>query len=237
MNSPSNRASKPRLLAIDCATLPASVAVLGVGHEAIEIVHDEHQRADAWVGTAVQACLQQTDLDLDDIDGFAACIGPGTFTGIRVGIATALGLAAPRALPVCGVRSLDALALLGSSSDATPGSGIRRDIRARRQTRRAAAESPLGADGMRRARGRPGNRRPRRPDRPHRLRRCAGRRPIGARDRHPTRCRRWPTGAARLAGGPRRAAGLARCGARLHPSARRPSAAQSAARSPPQTVV
>lgn len=106
------------LLAIDCATLPASVAVVCSDGATHEIVHRDEQRADAWVGPAVQRCLQQGGVRMQDIDGFAACVGPGTFTGIRVGIATALGYAAPRGLPVCGVRSVDALALLGADRNA-----------------------------------------------------------------------------------------------------------------------
>ena len=106
------------LLAIDCATLPASVAVVSTDGATHELVHRDEQRADAWVGPAVQVCLQQSGVGLEDIDGFAACVGPGTFTGIRVGIATALGYAAPRGLPVCGVRSVDALAMLGADRGA-----------------------------------------------------------------------------------------------------------------------
>ncbi len=108
----------PRILAIDCATVPASVATLAADGSTRQVVHRDERRADAWVGTAVRECLDGLGLDLEAIQGFAACIGPGTFTGIRVGIATALGLAAPRDLPVCGVRSVDALALLGTERGA-----------------------------------------------------------------------------------------------------------------------
>ncbi len=103
----------PRLLAIDCATLPASVAVVTHDGTLAESVHDDDRRADAWLGAAIEACLGHASLDIDRIDGFAVSVGPGTFTGIRVGIATALGLAAPVALPVAGILTLDALALIG----------------------------------------------------------------------------------------------------------------------------
>ncbi len=103
-----------RIVAIDCATLPASVAVIGTDGTGCVVVHRDEQRADAWIGPAIEACLDECGAELATIDGFAACVGPGTFTGIRVGTATALGLAAPNGLSVCGVRSLDALALLGA---------------------------------------------------------------------------------------------------------------------------
>ena len=103
----------PHLLAIDCATLPASVAVVTHEGTLAESVHGDDHRSDAWVGGAIETCLARADLGIDRVDGFAVSVGPGTFTGIRVGIATALGLAAPHALPVAGIITLDALALIG----------------------------------------------------------------------------------------------------------------------------
>jgi len=106
---------RPRLLAVDCATIPASIAVLNGNVTACELVHDDDRRSDAWLGTAIERCLAESDLGFDGLDGLAASVGPGTFTGIRVGIATCLGLAAPLGLPVAGVRTLDALATIGRS--------------------------------------------------------------------------------------------------------------------------
>lgn len=103
----------PRLLAIDCATLPASVAIVTHEHTLAESAHDDDRRSDAWLGGAIEACLARASLSIEQLDGFAVSVGPGTFTGIRVGIATALGLAAPHGLPVAGIITLDALALIG----------------------------------------------------------------------------------------------------------------------------
>ena len=103
----------PLLLAIDCATLPASVAVVTHVGTLAESVHDDDRRSDAWLGSGIESCLARASLSIDHIDGFAVSVGPGTFTGIRVGIATALGLAAPHGLPVAGIITLDALALIG----------------------------------------------------------------------------------------------------------------------------
>ncbi|MGD8328168.1 MAG: tRNA (adenosine(37)-N6)-threonylcarbamoyltransferase complex dimerization subunit type 1 TsaB [Acidobacteriota bacterium] len=104
----------PLLLSLDCATLPASVALLDGTGLLCETAQDDERRADAWLGLAVEHCLDEIGVDVGDLAGVAVCVGPGTFTGIRVGIATALGLAAPSALPVAGVTSLDALALIGT---------------------------------------------------------------------------------------------------------------------------
>lgn len=51
-----------------------------------------------------------TKIDLKDIDAFACCIGPGSFTGIRIGIATVKGLALSLNKPVIGISSLENLA-------------------------------------------------------------------------------------------------------------------------------
>lgn len=58
---------------------------------------------------------------LSDLNLIAAGIGPGSFTGIRIGLATALGLAQSLKLPFSGISGLDALALQVSFLEATVG--------------------------------------------------------------------------------------------------------------------
>jgi tRNA threonylcarbamoyladenosine biosynthesis protein TsaB len=59
----------------------------------------------------VEALLAASGLELTDIDGFAAAVGPGAFTGLRVGVATVKGLALATGKPVCGFSSLAMLAM------------------------------------------------------------------------------------------------------------------------------
>ena len=73
---------------------------------------------DAWLNPAIDLCLERATIDLDRLSGVAVTVGPGRFTGIRVGIATCLGLAAPRRLPVCAIQTLEALAEIGGASAA-----------------------------------------------------------------------------------------------------------------------
>jgi len=58
----------------------------------------------------VDALLRQAGAHTRELDGIAVGIGPGSFTGVRIGLATARGLALALGVPVAGVSTLDALA-------------------------------------------------------------------------------------------------------------------------------
>ncbi|MFQ5905277.1 MAG: tRNA (adenosine(37)-N6)-threonylcarbamoyltransferase complex dimerization subunit type 1 TsaB [bacterium] len=58
----------------------------------------------------VDAVLERADSTFDHVDGVAVSVGPGSFTGLRVGLATAKGLCLSRSLPLAAVPTLDALA-------------------------------------------------------------------------------------------------------------------------------
>lgn len=60
---------------------------------------------------AIDRVLSEVHLKLNEIDGIAISIGPGSFTGLRIGLAAVKGLAFAAKLPVVTVPSLDALAL------------------------------------------------------------------------------------------------------------------------------
>ncbi|MDM8553058.1 tRNA (adenosine(37)-N6)-threonylcarbamoyltransferase complex dimerization subunit type 1 TsaB [Desulfobacterales bacterium HSG2] len=58
----------------------------------------------------IQTALGLAGLTISEVDGFAVAKGPGSFTGLRIGISTVKGLAAASGKPVVGVSNLDALA-------------------------------------------------------------------------------------------------------------------------------
>lgn len=63
-----------------------------------------------FLAPAIRFCLEQAGLSMPDVAGVAVSLGPGLFTGMRVGIATAQMLAHARGLPVVGQNSLDLVA-------------------------------------------------------------------------------------------------------------------------------
>lgn len=63
---------------------------------------------------AIGGILKKAGLTIADLDGFAVGLGPGSFTSLRVGLATVKGLAFATGKPVAGVPSLDVLALNGA---------------------------------------------------------------------------------------------------------------------------
>jgi tRNA threonylcarbamoyladenosine biosynthesis protein TsaB len=93
------------ILAFDTATDVATSALVDDG----EVLGERCSRA-ATVLEDLDALLRQASAQTRDIDGLAVGTGPGSFTGVRVGLATARGLALALGVPVAGVSTLDAIA-------------------------------------------------------------------------------------------------------------------------------
>lgn len=94
-------------LCLDAAT---STAVLGLFRDGQELSSRRlpGARGDVLPDLLAQ-CLAEAGLVPSDIDEVACGVGPGSFTGIRIALATALGFAFRRGLPVRGVSSLQAV--------------------------------------------------------------------------------------------------------------------------------
>lgn len=98
-----------RILALDTATEACSVALWNDGeiHSLFEICPREHTQR---ILPMVQQVLADSGLTLKDLDALAFGQGPGSFTGVRIGIGIAQGLALGADLPLLGVSSLAAMA-------------------------------------------------------------------------------------------------------------------------------
>lgn len=99
-----------KFLAID--TSDARLIAAAVNGEKIAIKRDASpaQTHSVYLMPKIEEALQEAGMGLEDCDFVACTVGPGSFTGIRIGIATAKGLCFARNLPALGVTSFDALA-------------------------------------------------------------------------------------------------------------------------------
>lgn len=105
-------------LGIDTSTPRGGIALVGGGVVRAEINFDGFVSPSRRLLASIHFVLDTTRVRLADLAGVAVTVGPGSFTGIRVGLATARGLALATGLPVVGVSTLAALAAAaGGSAD------------------------------------------------------------------------------------------------------------------------
>ncbi len=98
------------ILALDTATASFGAALVDHGEVASGargISSGSHAR---HLMGAIDDCLKSSGLTINEIDGLAVTVGPGSFTGLRIGISTAKALASALGKPVAGVSTLMALA-------------------------------------------------------------------------------------------------------------------------------
>ncbi len=98
------------ILAIDTSSAWCSVA-LSLGDQAPELRHEAVSAgASQLLLPWIESLLSNAKLSFNDLDAIAVGIGPGAFTGVRLGVAAVQGLAVASKLPVISVCSLDAIA-------------------------------------------------------------------------------------------------------------------------------
>jgi len=139
-----------RVLSIDTSTPRGSVALLEDRTLVAELRLHSLETHSARLLTSIDFLLQTTNWKLGDLELIVAGIGPGSFTGIRIGVSSALGLAQALAIPFAGVSGLDALAhvpqgfdgKMGVAMDAQRGQVYYADYRCRRG-RAARVGKPL----------------------------------------------------------------------------------------------
>ena len=97
------------VLAIDAAS-PTPAVALAAGQEVTEEALPLDRRASEDLLPAIQRVLQRSGRALKECERLAVCAGPGSFTGLRVGIASAWGLARALGCPLESVSTLEAMA-------------------------------------------------------------------------------------------------------------------------------
>jgi tRNA threonylcarbamoyladenosine biosynthesis protein TsaB len=98
------------VLALDTSTTGGSCAVTRDGVILRESQGDPARPHDTRLPGELQALLDDARIPLQEVDVYAVATGPGSFTGVRIGIATMQGLAFAMGKPLIGVSTFDALA-------------------------------------------------------------------------------------------------------------------------------
>ncbi len=104
------------VLGVDSSTMAEGIAlaegdrVLGEVNSHLPATHSER------LLPAIRALLERLSLRIGQVDGFAVTLGPGSFTGVRIGIATVQGLALSCGRPAVGISTLEALAWWGGAT-------------------------------------------------------------------------------------------------------------------------
>ena len=101
----------PILLTIQTASPAGSIALTAGDHLLAEFSLDVRKTPTEWLLQSIEALLHKTDIKQADLDGIAVVQGPGSFTGLRVGLATAKGLSLAAGCPLLGISSLRCLAM------------------------------------------------------------------------------------------------------------------------------
>lgn len=107
-----------RILAVECSTKPVSAAVISDGEiisyafSNVKLTHSQ------TLFPIIESTLKAAKITFSDIEAIGVATGPGSFTGLRIGIACAKGLAEPRNLKCAGVSTLLAAAYAFRGEDA-----------------------------------------------------------------------------------------------------------------------
>ncbi|MEI3062120.1 MAG: tRNA (adenosine(37)-N6)-threonylcarbamoyltransferase complex dimerization subunit type 1 TsaB [Oscillospiraceae bacterium] len=132
------------ILAFESSAKAASVALCRDGHLVSQYSQCSGLTHSRTLLPMAEDMLKNAELTIGDIDAFAVAHGPGSFTGIRIGVSTVKGLAWASDKPCVGVSTLEAMAWHGVSAGGyicpvmdAPQSGLQRHIQNRRRPARA----------------------------------------------------------------------------------------------------
>ena len=99
-----------KILGIDTSTSCGSVGLIDGDSVIAEYLLDIPTTHSESLLSSIEYVLEQSRCPIETLDGWAISLGPGSFTGLRIGVSTIKGLAFATEKPVAGVPTLDALA-------------------------------------------------------------------------------------------------------------------------------
>ena len=99
------------IFGIDTCSMSSSAALMSEEKLIAEFTVNHKKTHSEKIMPQIEAMLAACGIDISDIDAFAASVGPGSFTGVRIGVATAKGFAQVLKKPCVAVSALSALAL------------------------------------------------------------------------------------------------------------------------------
>ncbi len=104
------RAASTVLLALDTSTRTVGLAL----YDGVQVLHEHVWTSQDYhtveLAPAIAEALEKAGLVNDGLGALAVALGPGSFTGLRIGLALAKGMALAKRLPIIGLPTLDALA-------------------------------------------------------------------------------------------------------------------------------
>jgi tRNA threonylcarbamoyladenosine biosynthesis protein TsaB len=103
------------LLSLDTTSNFASVAIRADGKIAAEVTLESTEGFAHLIFPAIERCKNEAKIELEEIDCFAAAAGPGSFTGVRIGLSSVKGLAEAKGKPAIGISNLRALSSFGKN--------------------------------------------------------------------------------------------------------------------------
>ena len=107
------------ILSLDTATLGGSVCLMRGREILASVIGDATVSHSSTLLRDIDYVLNTARVSMQDVGLFAASVGPGSFTGLRIGLATVKGLAATLGRPCVGIPTLQAVARAAGRSTAT----------------------------------------------------------------------------------------------------------------------
>jgi tRNA threonylcarbamoyladenosine biosynthesis protein TsaB len=100
-----------RFIVLDTADARGSVAIFDANGLVCVEAHSNDEDYSSWLLSAVQRILGVSGLSLSELDGYGVCAGPGSFTGLRIGLTTVKAWSEVHGKPIAAISRLEALVI------------------------------------------------------------------------------------------------------------------------------